>query len=1165
MKLLIGLFILASLFCVRGLLAAELEPALESHLATATSDQSFSVIVKLHNPHDIQALDQQLHVRRASRADRHRIVLHTLHRNAEETQGPVIARLEQMKAQGQIEGYRAYWIENLIVVAGKAEAVLALATDPAVESIGYNFKAELIEPMPRGPVRGQVGFRLDNETVTVGQRATGAVRVNRELNITGRGTIIAGLDTGVDGTHPALHSRWRGLTHPHGQCWLDLLGGGTTSPSDNAGHGTHTMGTMTGRAITGTDTLTIGAAPGAQWIACNAINQGVGRPLDQDILDAFQWLTDPDGDSTTVDDSPDVVQNSWGVYANIGNDPTYTTCFANWNTVIVNCEAAGTVVIFSAGNEGPGASSMRSPAKFEFSPTQIFSVGAADLSSDSIAPYPIAGFSSRGPSGCAPNTNAIKPEIVAPGVHVYSSLPVSQGSYGFMDGTSMAGPHVSGIIALMREACPDCDPQTIKEAMINTAVDSGYTPPGDDNTFGHGFVNAYAAVMAVYSLGRIDGHVTTSSGSPVPGVLVRADNNNHTATTDTAGYYMLRTTQAGYYTVHYTKFGYNSVTRDSVQTATGDTTHVDVTMNAVPGGVLLGRVTLQSGTPVVNARVRFPNTPLADIFTDLSGYFVQAMPATDYALHIEFVIPIIPPLGVSLDTTVTVNAGDTTRVSYPMFVQMVEPSNADAYGYRDYDRYDRDLPCPYNWVGLDSAQNAGTPFTYAHQDSANYYLAPFPISFYGQLFDSLTVNCNGWMSPGVHHEMGKNNSTIPYPPDSTGDPSGIIAPFWDDMNRGQGATQYVRYDSVSGRWIFLFLRQRLNWPANYLHNWEVQFLDPAFYPTATGDGEIMFLYGAMGWLTSCTVGIENPARTTGIQVCSDSAFSPWSWPITNGAAMRFTTGRATQRGHATVNLTLYPPPANGTPLVVHIGGRIITSTYGATLGADSVPAAPVSAVLSMAGYEMGRADRVTIAPNGNTNVPVSAWRLDPPRNVSGGQMNGVVTLRWNTPQSVEVHANPALGYRVYRGGLLLASALTDTVFTDQALPNDSTVSYVVQATYRYGTAAAAPYSITIDLIAKTLESGLPTVYQLYPNYPNPFNPDTRIRLDIPATSSGKLEIYDLQGRLVRTLWNGTLSAGRYQYNWNSRDEHGGSVASGLYFCRFSSTAYTATQKMMLIK
>jgi subtilisin family serine protease len=1159
-KLLIGICILVSLIGVGGLLAAELDPALENALANADPGKSFSVIVKLHNPHDIIALDQQLHAQKASKADRHRIVLHMLHLNAEETQGPVLTRLEKMKMRGLVEGYTAHWIENLIVVAGNAEAVQTLATDPAVESIGYNFKAALIDPVARGPIRHHVPFMLDNETVTTGHRATGATRVNHELGITGRGTIIAGLDTGVDGSHPALHNRWRGLTHPHAECWLDLLGTSPNSPQDDGGHGTHTMGTMTGQAVTGNDTLTIGAAPGAEWIACNAINQGVGRALDQDILDAFEWFADPDGDSTTVEDMPDVIQNSWGVFANIGNDPTYTNCFANWNTVIVNCEAVGVVVVFSAGNEGPGAGSMRSPAKFEFSPTQVFSVGAANLSADSIAPYQIADFSSRGPSGCAPNTNAMKPEIVAPGQHVYSSLP--NNSYDFMDGTSMAGPHISGIIALMREACPDCDPQTLKEALINTAIDHGTA--GDDNTWGHGFVDAFAAVTAVYSLGRVDGHVTTSAGTPVPGVLVEAMTTTNHTTTDTAGFYNLRTTQPGYYTLRFYKFGYETILHDSVLTVEGDTTHLNVTMNSVPTGVLAGRVTLQGGAPVANARVQFPGTPLVPVITDTTGRFVQVLPATGYAVHIEFVLNINPPRGITIDTTVTITAGDTTHVTFPAYVDLVEPSPADAYGYRVYDRYDRDLPCPYDWVNLDPAQNGGgTAFSYPGQDAANFFRAPFPISFYNQLSDTLTVNCNGWMLPGVHNEAGRVATRIPL--DSAGDPPGIIAPFWNDVRPVSAARQYVRNDSANGRWIFQFVAQQLSWPTGYVHNWEVHYLDPAYYPTATGDCDILFLYGPMGWLSACTIGIENPLETTGIQVMQDSTVQTWGWPIASGAAMRFTTGRATQVGHAGITLSLYPPPANGTPLAVHIGGRLISSTYGATLGADSVPAAPVSGVLRMAGYEAGRADHAVVPPNGNVNVAMEAWRLDPPRSVSGSQNNGVVVLNWTRPQSVEFHANPALRYAVYRDGVLRNGALADTFFTDQVLPNDSTVHYVVEAVYRYGKAAAAPYAVTIDLAVAQGESVLPTEYKLFPNYPNPFNPETRIRLDIPATAFGRLEVYDLQGRLVKTLYSGTLSAGRYQYAWASDDQSGRHVASGLYFCRFSSAHYTATQKMMLVK
>ena len=228
------------------------------------------------------------------------------------------------------------------------------------------------------------------------------------------------MDTGVDRTHPALHDRWRGLNHPVSECWMDALGGSQAGPTDTHGHGTHTMGTMCGREfLNNGDTLTVGAAPDAEWIACNAINQGVGSPFDQDVLDAYQWFADPDGNVNTTEDLPDVIQNSWGVTSTM---PGYTACFATWNTAITNCEAAGPVVTWSAGNEGPSGTTCVRRRRSSF-PRRTSSRWARPIFPRSIAPYPIAGFSSRGPSGCAPNTNAIKPEISAPGVSVYSAQP----------------------------------------------------------------------------------------------------------------------------------------------------------------------------------------------------------------------------------------------------------------------------------------------------------------------------------------------------------------------------------------------------------------------------------------------------------------------------------------------------------------------------------------------------------------------------------------------------------------------------------------------------------------------------------------------------------------------------------------------------------------------
>ena len=377
-------------------IAAQLEPSFNRFLDQAPSDTLLSVIVKLNSPQDIQALDQELHLRKAKLAERHRLVIAALKSNAASTQGSILKQLDQWKQTGQVIGYTDYWIENLIVVYGKAEVIRSLKNDPAIFSIEPNFSAKLIEPFTRGPIRGIRPQHLDEEQTTPGQDATGATRVNRELGITGRGVIVANLDTGVDWDHPALANHFRGRPGqaPMNQCWLDLLST-SMEPSDEDGHGSHTMGTMCGREIRADgDTITIGAAPDAEFICCNAINQSTSDELNNDVITAFQWFADPDGDPNTIEDFPSVVQNSWGVYSWY---PEYGPCYSFWNTAILNTEAAGTVVIWSAGNDGPGESTVGIPPVFAFNPTQIFSVGALDVTNHA-APYPIADFSSRGPS-----------------------------------------------------------------------------------------------------------------------------------------------------------------------------------------------------------------------------------------------------------------------------------------------------------------------------------------------------------------------------------------------------------------------------------------------------------------------------------------------------------------------------------------------------------------------------------------------------------------------------------------------------------------------------------------------------------------------------------------------------------------------------------------------
>jgi hypothetical protein len=476
--------------------AGEMERNFGAYLNTL-SDQDFaSAIVYLKDRPNIRSLDQTLHANRTPLAVRHETVINALKEAAGRSQPSLLNYLDQGIKAGKVEGYTSYWIMNLVVVSATRDELYQIVQRPEVEAIEGNFKPTLIKPV-EGPT---TTIPTAGIGVTNSLRAINADMVWYNLGITGFGRLVGDLDTGADGDHPAFTDRWRGNWHPWQECWRDALGTGTTYPVDNNGHGTHTLGTMCGLGAATGDT--VGVAWEALWIADNSINQSVGPALDNDILGAFQWFTDPDGNPGTMDDVPDVVNSSWGTAAYFGYD--YQDCDYRWQAVIEACEAAGVVCTFAAGNEGPSAMTLRSPGNICNTPTVNFSIGAVDAENYAW-PYPIASYSSRGPSDCDGVT--IKPEVCAPGSYVYSSI--NNGSYRLYSGTSMATPHVSGVVALMRQANPDIDVQTIKEVLINTSRDLGTV--GADNSYGEGFIDAYQAVLAVMVNDTIPPEVTVTA------------------------------------------------------------------------------------------------------------------------------------------------------------------------------------------------------------------------------------------------------------------------------------------------------------------------------------------------------------------------------------------------------------------------------------------------------------------------------------------------------------------------------------------------------------------------------------------------------------------------------------------------------------------------------
>jgi subtilisin family serine protease len=443
----------------------ELSQDLIEKFQSLREDEYLSCLVMLKE----QVVPQELKLLKLkSNRDRHSSVIFELKNKREKTQEDILKYLDEQKSRGLVRSYRSFWIVNGILVSAAKEEIERIALRPEVQIVYPDYPVSLIAPVPEGINSSKTGAQDYFQAI--------GVRDLWKMGYTGKGRLVCSFDTGVEWTHPALFFSWKGgLQGGNVSSWFDPFG--SSFPVDANGHGTHTMGIMVGR----TEAETLGVAFGAKWIAAGVIDRG--KTFDQtvaDILLAFEWAIDPDGDPQTVDDVPDVINNSWGIP--LAAKPP---CDQTFWSAIDNVEAAGIVVVFAAGNEGPSLMSLRTPADRATSPTNSFSVGAVDAQ---VNDYPIASFSSRGPSGC--DGVSIKPEICAPGVGIRSSY--LDGTYKTLSGTSIAAPFISSAVALLKEFNPEATVEEIKNALLLSATDLGST--GEDNDYGWGLINVKKAL-----------------------------------------------------------------------------------------------------------------------------------------------------------------------------------------------------------------------------------------------------------------------------------------------------------------------------------------------------------------------------------------------------------------------------------------------------------------------------------------------------------------------------------------------------------------------------------------------------------------------------------------------------------------------------------------------
>ncbi len=621
------LLLAAVVFCAFAgtAMAGVLHDGLAKDLANRPDSEYYKVIVRLADRADVVSLNAQLKREGATRALRHQHVVEALQTVANDSQPRLTDYLQKQVLSGEVRDFRTFWIENIVGVEATVGEIKRIARRPEVEMVYIDYIIETIAPVENHKVRPTAPPK-EGQTTRAVEPGIIAIKAPEAwaLGYTGLGRVIANMDTGVDGNHEALASRWRGLTEPAAECWFDPVTS-TTFPFDSGSHGTHTMGTIAGY----TAANEIGVARDATWISAGVIDRVDIPTTMTDAVLAFQWFADPDGNPGTVDDVADAVGNSWGISPIYHGSYITGPCDVTFWTAIDNCEAAGCAVIFSAGNEGSsGAGSLRTPGDRADSPYNAFSVGSVDA--NVAFPYPISGFSSLGP-GC---NDEIKPEVVAPGDDIRSSVPGS--SYSTMSGTSMASPHVTGSVAVLRQVDPNLDVDTIKDILLVTAVDLGTT--GEDNTFGMGIIDLEQAVIyASQGFGTVQGNVSDSgSAAPIPARVEELSSGRIVYANEVTGDYSMSAAGDQSYTFEATYFGYLPQQQTAFVPVDGTVT-VDFTLDPAPAGILEGTVTDLEGAPIAGAEISVAGTPLTPETTNASGFyqFTTIPGGSTYTIQVE--------------------------------------------------------------------------------------------------------------------------------------------------------------------------------------------------------------------------------------------------------------------------------------------------------------------------------------------------------------------------------------------------------------------------------------------------------------------------------------------------------------------------------------------------
>ena len=465
-------------------------------------------------------------------------------------------------------------------------------------------------------------------------------------------------------------------------------------------------------------------------------------------------------------------------------------------------------------------------------------------------------------------------------------------------------------------------------------------------------------------------------------------------------------------------------------------------------------------------------------------------------------------------------------IDYPIgIIDTNAPTFCD-YGYAAIESSDEGFVTTpqYNWIEL-RPYNGGN----GTQISANYSTNDgfldivdlpndFHFQYFGNTFDKITIASNGYINLGESNIIYHRNRTIP----SGVGPNNMIAPFWDDLS---GGNIYYYYDAANHYFVVEWYGIHCSNYTYYQSTFEVILYDSHYYPTATGDGEILFQYNEIHNVDQydnyATVGIENETQDEGVLLTYSHIAAPTAHQLSDNSAILFKVLAQPQTPFLTVS-----------PAVINLA-LLENKTQSAIL---------------------------LLANNGNEDSEVG-FSISVSETRDNGKKDNERPVDWI---SLPIPQGSVSGENFREIPIVISSE-------DLAVGNYNSV---LEITSDNGDYIEVPVNLTVNPTSVDDEN-VNGEFILHQNFPNPFRNSTTISFEFSNEQNRQNEqsiisIYNIKGQKIRTLESinrvdAKATESLSQIIWDGKDNFGKKVNSGIYFYKLSSGKFNSIKKMILMK